>query len=231
MNTNADFVSRVVNGLKALTKDGHVPRRYILRIGQDKASFMMSQKFDEMTLFKEEGIISYLDCFDMENIPSIKCGIHEFQNCKSVMKSIKPLPESITGKNGPGIFSVSTINGSVFFNYTNIRRYRHLLNLKYKLRPDNYFIIKDNFLYLPSSEVESLNLEMIALKKYEVVKASSCCKEDLCKSYWDYEFVCPSRFYSLIVEYTIQEVASFYRTSVEDSNPNLDPNLRSKTDQ
>ena len=57
MKTNEEFVSRVINNLKGVSKDGHVSRRFILGIGNDKARFLMAQKLDEMTLFREEGII------------------------------------------------------------------------------------------------------------------------------------------------------------------------------
>jgi len=232
MNTNADFVSRVVNNLKALTKDGHISRRFILDIGQNKARFLMSQKLDEMTLFREDGIISFVDCFELEEIPTIKCDVIEFRNCKSVMKSIKKLPEGLFGKNGSGIFSVTSIDGSIVFEYTNVRRFKDLQNIKHKLHQSHYYIIKDGYLYLPESEVEVVNIEMIALKKHEVDDASTCCPtKEVCKSYWEYEFVCPDRFYDLIVRDTLQEVGSIYRTSVEDSNPNLDSNQKGKTDQ
>jgi hypothetical protein len=232
MNTNADFVSRVVNNLKALTKDGHISRRFILDIGQNKARFLMSQKLDEMTLFREDGIISFVDCFELEEIPTIKCDVIEFRNCKSVMKSIKKLPEGLFGKNGSGIFSVTSIDGSIVFEYTNVRRFKDLQNIKHKLHQSHYYIVKDGYLYLPESEVEVVNIEMIALKKHEVDDASTCCPtKEVCKSYWEYEFVCPDRFYDLIVRDTLQEVGSIYRTSVEDSNPNLDSNQKGKTDQ
>lgn len=232
MNTNATFVSRVINNLKALTKDGHISRRFVLDIGQTKARFLMSQKLDELTLFREDGLISFIDCFELENVPTIKCDIIEFRNCKSVMKSVKKIPEGIFGKNGSGIFSVTSIDGSIVFDYTNVRRFRDLQNIRYKLHQSNYYVIKDGYLYLPESEVEVVNIEMIALKKSEVEDVSTCCEtKSSCKSLWDYEFVCPDRFLDIVVRDTLQEVATIQRSSVEDSNPNLDINQKGKTDE
>ena len=73
MKTNAEFVSRIIGDLKGLTKDGRISRRLVLSIGQDKAKFLMSQKLDELTLFREDGIISTITCFEMENVPIIEC--------------------------------------------------------------------------------------------------------------------------------------------------------------
>jgi hypothetical protein len=230
MRTNAEFVSRVTNDLKSLSKDGRVNRRHILSIGQDKAKFYINQKLDEMTLFREDGIISTIECFELENIPAKKCGIFEFQLCKSLMKSVKKLPDTLFGKNGAGILEVSTLDGSQVFRPTNTRRYRDITKLKYKRDTSLYYVIQDNYLYLPDAEIEAVNVQLIVLKKWEIEKLSSCCStKDDCKSYWDYEFVCPGRFYDLVVRDTLTEMVSIYRTSVEDTNPNLDPNQPGKT--
>ena len=60
---NKDFVARAVNGIKALSKDAHISKRYILSIGRAKAKFLMSQKWDELTLNKEDTLISQVKCF------------------------------------------------------------------------------------------------------------------------------------------------------------------------
>lgn len=230
MRTNAEFVSRIANDLKSLSKDGRINRRHVLAIGQDKAKFFINQKLDELTLFREDGIISTIECFELENIPTKKCGIFEFKLCKSLMKSVEKLPEGFFGKNGSGIIEVSKIDGSKVFQPTNTRRYRDITNLKYKRDTSSYYIIQDGYLYLPDAEIEAVNVQMITLKKWEIEKASTCCsKRDDCKSYWDYEFVCPDRFYDLVVRDTLTEMASIYRTSIEDTNPNLDPNQPGKT--
>ncbi len=70
MITNGEFVSRVVNGLKALTKDSHISARYIAHIGKIKAKFLMGQKLDEMTLFKEDGLITTVPCFRFYKVES-----------------------------------------------------------------------------------------------------------------------------------------------------------------
>lgn len=230
MSTNAEFVSRVAGDMKATTKDGRLPRRLVLSIGRDKARFLMSQKLDEMTLFREDGIISTIECFEMENVPLVECDLEDIANCKSVMKSVKKLPSGLFGKNGSGILHVFSVDNSLKFNYTNVRRYRDLQNLRYKRNTSQYYTIKNGYLYLLDSEVELLSVQMIALKKEEVNSSSSCCStEKKCLSIWSQEFVCPDRFYDLIVRDTLTEIANIYRTSVEDSNPNLDPNQRSKT--
>lgn len=230
MSTNGEFVSRIVGDLKATTKDGRLPRRLALSIGRDKARFLMSQKLDEMTLFREDGIISTIDCFAMENVPLIECDLEDVAHCTSVMKSSKKLPSGLFGKNGSGILSVASIDNSISFTYTNPRRYKDIKNIRYKRTPSYYYTIKNGYLYLLDSEIELVSIQMIALKKEETKDVSTCCDQARkCESVWNEEFVCPDRFYDLIVRDTLTELANIYRTSVEDSNPNLDANQKGKT--
>lgn len=191
----------------------------------------MSQKLDEMTLFREDGILSNIECFPLVNVPSVSCGCVEFKLCKSVMKSVKKIPEGLFGKNGAGIVLVSSVDGSQRFDYISPRNFLGLSKRKYTINTTNYYTIKDGYLLLPDSEVEIVSVSMFTLNKWEVVEASGCAsKEDLCKSRWDYEFVCPDRFLDLVHRETLQEVASIYRTSVIDENPNLDENQKTQTE-
>ena len=230
MKTNAEFVSRIIGDLKGLTKDGRISRRLVLSIGQDKAKFLMSQKLDELTLFREDGIISTITCFEMENVPLIECDLVDVPNCKSVMKSVKKLPEGLFGKMGSGILSVSSIDGSRTFDYTNIRNYKQIKKMRHLRNAEKYYFIQNGYIYLPNSEVEMLTIQMFALKTFEIEKVSACCDDQkICQSYWEYPFVCPDRFYDLVTRDTLAELANIYRTSVEDTNPNLDPNQKGKT--
>lgn len=230
MVTNGEFVSRIVNGLKALNKDSHISARYIINIGRVKARFLMSQKLDELSLFKEDGIITNVNCFRLKRIKSKDCGIVEFNLCDNIMKSCEKVPEGLFGKIGPSILSVLSVDGSVDYRYITPRRYSYIKKRKYRKSSGNgYYYIKDGYLYLPDSKNELVDLEIIALDKDEADSVSECTQCDTCKSKLDSEFVCPDRFLELVVKDTIQEVGTFYRTSVEDENPNLDVNQKSQT--
>lgn len=229
MITNSEFVSRIVNSIKALSKDGHISRRFILGIGAMKAKFLMSQKLDELTMFKEEGVFTHIPCFELSSVDVKKCDIFEFRVCDRIMKSDKKLPEGVFGKNGPGIIRLTNVDGSVNYDYIQPRKFSELKKRKYTRDTSKYYYVKDGYLYLPNSSNEIVEITMLATKGWEVLEVSSCSGGDSCKSFWEYDFVCPDRFLDLVVKDTLQEVASIYARSVEDSNPNMDPNSKGKT--
>lgn len=231
MKTNGHFVSRVSQGLKALTKDGRVSNRYILTIGRDKARYLMAQKLDEMTLFKEEGIITHIPCVEFIEESVKSCDIFEFKRCHSLMRSKEKLPEGIFGKNGSGIVSVTSVDAGKDYDYITPRRFAGLSKRKYVIRDSRFYYVRDGYLYLPNSTTELLDIDMIALDKSSADMVSSCKESSFCESHWDLDFICPDRFFDLVVQDTIQEVANFYRTSIPDTNPNLDENQKQKTVQ
>ena len=227
---NKDFVARVVNGIKGLSKDAHISKRYILGIGRAKAKFLMSQKLDELSLFKEDQIISTVNCFRLKPDYIISCDIVEFRRCESLMKSVERIPETIFGKVGAGIIAVTNLDGTKKYSYATPnaiskkkkRRYSDKVNQR-------FFYIRDGYLYLPNSTTELVNIDLFAINEAEVNEVSECSKCTECTSAWDSKFICPDRFVDLVLRETIQEVASIYRTSIEDENPNLDSNIKSQT--
>lgn len=234
MITNSEFVSRIINNLKALSKDSHISRRFILGIGRTKSAFLISQKIDEMTMFKEEGLITTIDCFCLEQVEAKVCDIFEFRLCQNLMKSTKKIPEGFFGKNGVGIVSVVSIDGEHVYDYITPQRYSLTLRNKYRKGNIRYYYIKDGYLYLPDSTNELVELRMFVIDKAKAEEACCCpdkVKENKCKSAWESEFICPDRFLDLVIKDTLQEVGNFYRTSVSDENPNLTENQKDQTAQ
>lgn len=192
----------------------------------------MSQKLDEMTLFREEGIISNISCFKMKPDNLKECDIFEFRSCKNIMKSCQKLPEGLFGKNGAGIINVTNVDGSKMYHYVTPRQYGVNAKRTRYNRGVGYYFIKDGYLFLPDSANELVEISMFTLNKWEADNACSCTKDTVaCKSRLDYEFVCPDRFLDMVVRDTLQELASIFRTTPVDENPNLDENQKTQTVQ
>jgi hypothetical protein len=229
--TNGEFVSRVVNGLRALNKDDHISRRYILRIGQNKSKFYISQKLLDKSLFKEDNLFRYLNCFRLTDEDRIKCGIYEFARCESLMKSTKKIPGLVYSRYGASIISITSIDGLTRFVPTTLSNYalfRDRQNAdKFKGRT-KFFYIKEGYLYLPDSEIEMVNIVYIPFEESAVDKASECSDGSSCTSVWDMQFVVPDKLSEQVITETINEVFTS-RKVVVDENPNLDTNIKSST--
>ena len=237
--TNAEFTSRVINGLKAVNIDEHISRRYILGIGQNKAKFYISQKLLDKSLFKEDNLFKTIGCFELKNEDRIKCGIYEFARCNSLMKSFHKIPNLVYSRYGASIISITSIDGSIRFTPITLKALS--LN-KDRVNASkfnkNYYYIQDGFLYLPDSEIEMVRVTYIPFDASGVEKVSNCKHvssfEDMdkdmvaCMSIWDHTFMCPDKLSEQVVTETINEVFNTKKIPT-DENPNGDSNIKSST--
>ena len=231
MITNAEVVSRVANGLRAINKDNAIRGRYVLNIARTKAKFLIAQKMDELTLFKEESLKTSIPCFPMKRIKSKECAVVEFRVCNKIMRSCKPLPELIFSKNGPAIFRVSNIDESTTYDPITKRAYTRLKKRKYQDPDARYYSVDpDGHLLALESSAELLEVDALAIDIDEAKALSECEASTVkCKNAWETNFVCPDRFLDIVIKDTISEVANFYRTSVSDENPDMDEHQKTKT--
>lgn len=228
--TNKKLVSRVVNDGRFLTKDENINKRFILGIARDKATTYMSHKLADNTLFEEDSLFSYLDCFKLQKVDSLSCGIPQLNSCDSLMKSVEKLPSLFYSRLGNSIVSVSTLDNRTLFDPLNLRQYSN-----YKKRPNfelfkkTYYYVKDGYLYLTDTDIKAVDLIIITPDKSEVDSLNDCKDCDDCKSLWDYEFVCSQKIEEVIITETISEVMGYFRQIQPDENPNLSENQKDST--
>lgn len=226
MISNADFVSRVVNNGRFLTKDEHISRRHVLNIGIQKVTTFVSQKLLDRTLYREDNLFKYVPCIELERVSKIDCPIVELRRCNNLYRTKNKIEGLLYSRYGSSIISVTNVDDSIVFNPSSIstsvnkskRMFGHL---------DNTYYIKDGHIYIPD-EIESINVTMITLNNKETDELSSCKECDLCKSVWDYEFMCPDKLLEPVVMQVVQEVVSIYKNHQPDENPNLDQNEKNK---
>lgn len=223
---NKKLVSRISNGLNAINKDARISKRYILEIAKGKAIFLMSQKLRDKSLFRESNILIDVNCFELEKIDKYKCDIVEFKSCNTVMKSRLPLPELVYSRYGSSLKEVTNIDYSLDFRPTTISKYRRDKR-RDGFGEDRFFYIKDNFLYLPDTNVRRVSLALYTPNSYEAVKVSSC-ENTKCLNPWDFEFKCSSKILEIVIQETVKEL-SFKLQVPKDENPNMDENIKSKT--
>lgn len=220
--TNGEITSRVINTFKALSKDTRLSRRYVLKTLQDKSKFYISQKLADKSLFREMNLYKALDCFEMEKIDVYKCDIIEFRSCKQLMKSKKKLPDLIFSKYGSSVLEVTSLDGEYLFKPITSAQYRMNKQRAGNNIDNQFFYIKDNYLYIPDSEVKVVSLSLITLELYDLEQCSSC-SQDKCKSAWNFEFIVPDKLLEVVISETLKEI-SINRQIQEDQNPNLQDN-------
>jgi hypothetical protein len=217
---NRELVSRVASLLKGNSKDGRISRRLILATAESKAKFLISQKLNDMSLYREQNIYTTISCIEMEDFDLIKCPILEFRSCRNLKRSKNKLPELIHSRYGHSLKEVTSVDGQFEFKPITLVQYR--LNKKKTLqKKQDYFYVQDGYLYLPDSEVKVVTLNILTQDLYDLEQCSECGEK--CKSAWDFEFICPDKLLDVVIQETIKEL-SITKQIQEDANPNLNPN-------
>lgn len=221
--TNAEIVSRVRNGLNSISKDDRISRRYILHVAKQKATFLISQKLGDRSLYREDNLYKTLDCFEMEPIDVVRCEILEFRRCKSIMRSKCKLPKLIYSRYGNSLKEVITADGEKEFKPITPSQYRRDKN-RVEKSDYIYYYIKDGYLYLLDTEIELVSLYLISMELDSLEEGCGCNDlGDECMSLWDYEFNVPDKLEEAIIGETIKEV--FMTKQIpRDENPNSNNN-------
>lgn len=218
--TNVDIVSQMTNTLKTLNKDNRFSRRYILRTLQDVASFLISQKWGERGLLSETSLYTDIPCFEFKKIDVKDCPSLEFRMCKTLMKSKKPLPKLIFSRIGSSIKNIVSLDGDFTFSLVDDNQYRRNKNRRYKVNNEVFvYLGSDNHLYIPDVEIYSVDLTILTLDSINSEGCSECKEKNKCGSYWDKEFIAPSKLIESIKNIALQRLGAS-RQIIEDQNAN-----------
>lgn len=226
--TNAEVVSRITNGLRLLNKDARFSKRYLLFVAEKNAEYLISHKLRDRSLFREDNVYSSISCFELEEKDTYSCGIVEFKSCNKLMKSKEKLPNIVYSRYGSSIRQVTPIDfmSDEEFTPTTLEQFKRDRRRQNKFDKTNKFIIKDGYLYIPESEIRAVSLELIIINTFRLSYLNSEYKKD-CRSAWDYEFKISDKIAAEAINMTIQELSRPVQIP-EDSNPNMDSNIKSR---
>lgn len=217
--TNLEFVSQITGILKSNNKDNKIPKRLILKVGQDSATFLIAQKLMDRTILSDTNLFSTIPCFEFEQIESVKCPSIEFRMCNTLMKSKKPLPKLVFSRLGASVRDVVSLDGNFTFTFVDETQYRRNKKRQQTLKNQVFvYLGTDNHLYIPDREILSLDITILTPDTIGAEQASQCSERD-CRSFWSYSFVCPDKLVETVKDTTLQKLM-LSKQIIEDQNPN-----------
>lgn len=217
--TYREAVSKCVNTLKLNNKDEHISRRYILKLLQDSAQVLISQKLLDRTIAGDLNLYTYIPCFEFELIDVKKCPIIEFKMCNTLMKSKKPLPKLVFSRLGASIKDIVALDGNYRFTMVDKGQYQRNKKRKYSVKGETYiYLDSDLHLYIPDEEIYSVDLTVLTTKPEEVDKCSACSEND-CPKYWETTFIISDKLIDTLFGMVMQNLG-MNRQIRDDKNPN-----------
>jgi hypothetical protein len=217
--TYREAVSKCINTLKLNNKDEHVSRRYVLRLLQDTAQVLLSQRLLDRTIGQDMNLYTHIPCFEFEQIDTKKCQLIEFKMCNTLMKSKKPLPKLVFSRLGASIKDIVALDGNYRFTMIDKAQYQRNKKRKYSVKGETYiYLDSDLHLYIPDEEIYSVDLTVLTTRPEEVDNCSAC-SEGECKSYYNMELIIPDKLLETLFSQTLQFLG-VHKQSPEDMNPN-----------
>lgn len=218
--TNLEFVSQISGILKSNNKDNRIPKRMILAVGRDVATFLVAQKLLDRTITQETNLYSTIDCFEFEKIEAKRCPSVEFRMCKTLMKSLKPLPKLVFSRLGASIKDIVALDGDFLFSFVDEAQFRRNKKRKHQLKNQIFvYLGTDNHLYIPDREIFSLDLTVLTLDNLTAEDCSACREKDECDNLWSKEFIVSDKILETVKDVTLQRILMSKQIR-EDNNPN-----------
>lgn len=217
--TYREIVSKAMNMLKLNNKDETISRRFVLSLFQQTATTLISQKLLDRTLSSEINLYTNIPCFQFEKVDTKVCSNIEFRYCKTLMKSVCPLPKLVFSRLGASVKEIVSLDGNYRFVFLDKGQYQRNKNRKYSLKDEVYiYLDSDNHLYIPDHEIRTVDLTILTVKPEEIKECSSCGEEKECVSNWESTYVCPDKLQESVFQQVMQYLG-VNRQVREDSNP------------
>ena len=206
--TYNEVISRVQNTLNAINKDMYIPKRYILAVLKSKAEFLVSQKFNDKSLFREMNIFSWVNCVEMKEMDTYMCGLVELEDCGTVMVTKVKLPELIWSRYGSSILMVSNITNSKKYQLISPLEFMNIKNRSNfeKFKGKYAIIYPDNRIIIPDSTVKKINVLLYTLDE-SIINMGYCEECDNCNNYYDAEFNLPNKIGEAVIQEAIKEIS------------------------
>lgn len=189
-----EFCSSVRNNLN-ISADDYISSEFIYWVGINIAALYIKRDADNKKLFKNTSIFKKLECVELEPYEE---GCIQLGGCNSMMRSKLPLPTFFQSNYG-SLIKVYNLSNDVDYVEISVNKYKNIKNLPYKPRKTKYYWIEDNYLVIPDSEVEMVNVYGMFTDPSLGLEQGKC-------SLLDQPFPCIPYLIGAVIEATVKQI-------------------------
>lgn len=208
-----DFISLVRNSLDSITTDNYISGQYIYEVATSYAKLFTKRESDSRKLFKNTSAFTFIDCLELKPSTISEC-TNILLPCKSVMKSVKKLPEIYLSNYG-SLIMVMNLTRDKVYDEVNPISYKSVRDQKYTAKNKGYFWIQNGYIVIPDSEVEAVSVMYLGPDLEGNATTSSSCK------ILDRELPVLDYLLAQVIEATVKHISTS-KSITRDENANLD---------
>jgi hypothetical protein len=204
MTTLRESISRIRNVFKLVNEDAFLTDRFIYSLLLKYAKALIRRQDNENKLMQYDSLfetLPYIELIEVDKIEADCAGIKT--GCK-IMRTKKKLPKLMTGKDGPILRTVSSIDGSDIFFQTLPATYLAMTkSTNFKYNKTHYYWYKNGYLYFPDVIWEAVSVEGM----YEEPVDDFCNENNSeCTMAQDRNFAIPDYLFAEMEQMTQQEL-------------------------
>ncbi len=200
MNTIAEAISRVRNGIKAVDADSFITDRLIYSNILKYAKMFIKRQDGQTTQAKFNSLYKRIPCVDLIEVDKV-AACCEVQSGVKIKRSKEKLPSILEGFNGPLLRTVASIDGSVEVFRTTPQLYTSLQKTSgFKYNKKKYYWLLDGYLFIPNVEWDSAQIDGI----FEGSISGLTC-DDECQSVQSQYLNIPSDLFAQIEQQVIND--------------------------
>jgi hypothetical protein len=225
-------ISDIMVDLRAQNLDDKVSKRYIHNKLKDYAAIMIKRDADQRRILNISDIWTEVQCVEFCEAPIVECCNIDIPQCKNVMKSVKPLPETYETFYKELLQIFNPLYAKEFKQITP-QEYKDILAREFVDPRIKYFWIANKHVIIPDSKVEIAVFRGVFANPAEAKKLNSCEAEDTnaCPGILDQPFICPDYLMPVVKQEVLKDLFNFYKRNVLDESPNLNTNKKVNENQ
>lgn len=224
--TNRQIISDIMGDLRAVNLDDRVSKRYILNKLRDYAALYIKRDAEARRILGLSDLWIEVPCVQLCEAPIVDCCEVDIPGCKTVMRSIKKMPEAYETMYKE-LIQVFNVQFAKEFRQITPQEYKNIIVREFQDKRIKYFWLSNGYLIVPDSMVTSVTVRGVFLNQDEAKKLNSCDpEENKCPSALDQPFVCPDYLLAIVKQETLKDLFNFYKRNVVDESPNLNTNLK-----
>lgn len=208
--TIRSFISVVRNSLDSISLDNYISGEMIFNVGISYATLFTKREADSAKVFKNTSSFKFIDCIRMKEVSAIECTDFKLP-CNTIMRSVEKIPTPFLSNYG-SLIQVYNLTGEKDYSETNPISYKSLSKQRYQSKQKGYFFIKNDYLWIPDSEVEAVSAMILSPDIKKLTKGCTLLDET---------FPVLDYLESIVIESTVKQLLTS-KNIQRDENANLD---------
>lgn len=219
--TIGTVTSRLRNTIKSVRQDSFVTDKYLYSLFKKYATLLIRRADDKGRILPFSSVFETLDWVELIECDYIEAGCMGLKSYRTFRRTKSTIPVFTEGKFGPMVRSITSLDGSVAFQLTNLDNYVLLSKQQnFRFNRTKYCWYLNDYIYFPNVPYPAVRIEGMF---EEDISAYKCCYEDQCKSRQEQSLNVPDYMLADIEAAVIKELIGSYNIPSDSLHDNINP--------